>query len=215
MVLAGGNKDDCLEVAAPLVVDEVKALATLFLLSLNGLWALLLLGRPSIYKGWLDTVKGLFKRKPPGEFISYDARRTSEPVSTYEMLESKQRGMGVSSPPLVPAAGPGILKSPERTLSNSTTLREYNPVTFSAQLRERGGSDPDSLSGIRTNSPFSPFKDHPEYRPPTAGGPDAPFSPYADTRPGSRAGLGSPGGPRSPGVAMMKGPSSRGIGMAQ
>lgn len=97
--------------------------------------------------------------------------------------------------------GRSILKHPEPsvTRTNTSELREYNPATFSAQLRERlepkaGEVSPYSQYSDLVTSPFSPFKDHsgyfsPNQRSPTNGrtglsgtvSPNVPFSPYADS----------------------------------
>lgn len=196
MAQNGGDKYKCLHIAKELVIEEGNALAVLFLLSFNGILALVLLGRPSIYRGWYELFKSHLS-KPKKEFISFDARRTSEPgSSTYEMLE-KEHGLSRSGTGRSVIVKPPV---PSVTRSNTSELREYNPVTFSAQMRERlepkaGEVPPFSPYADSTTSPFSPFKDHPEYfssgRPspmPSRAGPSlntaspsAPFSPYADS----------------------------------
>lgn len=142
---------------------------------------------------------GLFKRKQqPDEFVSYNARRISEPGknSSYEMLESKQRHTSSS-------AGGGDLSfiiKPEPTFTNSPTTSscgggggtlarsdlsssafcEYNPSTFSAQLRGRTEGSPfhdDDLESGSRRSPLSPYQDMGLRSPPPS------FSPYSDNSP--------------------------------
>ncbi|KAF8544242.1 hypothetical protein BDD12DRAFT_816298 [Trichophaea hybrida] len=154
MITHNGDKNKCLGEAAKMVVRESTAFTVLFLLSFNGIWALLLLGRFSIYPAWIAFFKNLFKRRTaPDEFVSYNARRTPEP-SSYEMLESKQRHHTASTTDL------SIMK-PEPTVALNS-FREYNPSTFSAQLRGSRADEP----------PFSPFRDLES----------APFSPYHDSQ---------------------------------
>ena len=169
----------------------------------NGIWALVLLGRVSIYPAWGRLIAGLFKRRqPPDEFVSYNARRISEPGknSSYEMLESKQHNHSSS-------AGGGNLSfviKPEPIFTNSptassggggggggggtlarsdlssSTFCEYNPSTFSAQLRGRAEGTPfhdDDLESGSRRSPLSPYQDMGLRSPPPS------FSPYSDNSP--------------------------------
>lgn len=164
-----------------------------------------MLGRPSIYRGWCEFFKSHLA-KPRKDFTSFDARRVSEPgSSTYEMLEKHQALSRSGTDKSFP-------KPPEPlvTRSNTSEFREYNPATFSAQMRERlepkaGEKPPLSPFADLLASPFSPFKDHPDYfsssRPSPSvqtntNSPSAPFSPYAD----------------SPLTPVAQSPENRGIG---
>lgn len=162
VIKSGGDKEQCYEEAHRLVLGEEYAISVLFLLSCNGLWALLLLGRSTIYRGWVEFFKNLFKRKPQDEFVSLGAARLSEqPMSSYEMLESKK--------------GPNVtIRIPEQAAPTATNaIREYNPSTFSAQLRERADSN---LS--MTQPTYPPYTDTYSHRPSPSG---PPFSPFKDT----------------------------------
>lgn len=148
----------------------------------NGIWALILLGNYKIFTGWFYFFKGFTTRqKPSDEFVSYNARRISEPDASYEMLDSlKDKTL---TPSTTNVTSSSAIKSPE-PLSLSMP-REYNPSTFSAQLRGRAGSDAyPSSARMRSDSnfsspPYSPFKDITS----TSGIPQVPggsYSPYRD-----------------------------------
>lgn len=116
------------------------------------------------------------RKKSNDEFVSYNARRISEPhASSYEMLDSLKDKAVIPSTPNVAT----VIKSPE-PLSLSVP-REYNPSTFSAQLRGRSDSGvyPQSTR-MRSDSNFS----SPPYSPGAGGNPQAnggPYSPYKDS----------------------------------
>lgn len=153
----------------------------------------MLLGRVSIYPAWGQLIKGFFKRsQPPDEFVSYNARRISDPAkdSSYEMLESKQRDTASSA-----GGDLGIIIKPEPIITNtitassaglggslgSSTFREYNPSTFSAQLRGRTEASPfhhgdDDLESGGRCPPLSPYPESLRSPPPA-------FSPYSDNSP--------------------------------
>lgn len=192
----GGDKNKCLDLASALVVPEATALAILFLLSvgilshlvnvhtyiltlnrqLNGIWALILLGNYKLFTGWFYFFKGLFtSKKTNDEFVSYNARGISEPhASSYEMLDS------LKNKTVTPGTNVTTIIKPPEPLSLSVP-REYNPSTFSAQLRGRSDSGvypqsarmrsdsnfsgpPCSPAGgnLQTNGgPYSPYKDSP------------------------------------------------------
>ncbi|KAF3911597.1 hypothetical protein AA313_de0200319 [Arthrobotrys entomopaga] len=88
LILGGGDKNKCLEQAKSLVVPEATAIAVLFLLSCNGLWVAVFLGRWSMVTGWFAFFR---KEKPSDEFVSFNAARPASfgPRSrTYEDLPS-------------------------------------------------------------------------------------------------------------------------------
>src|SRR5690606_5176749 len=93
---SGGDKNQCLDKAHDLVIPEATAMAMLYLLSLNGIWAMLLLGRPQIIVGWYRLFKRIFSKKVDGdEFVSYNAAHPDHGgLSTYEMLGSTNGKMG-------------------------------------------------------------------------------------------------------------------------
>ncbi|CZT00371.1 hypothetical protein WAI453_013316 [Rhynchosporium graminicola] len=110
-----GNKNACLNFASDLVINETTVMAVLVLLSLNGFWSLLFLGRYSMFTGWYDIVMG--RVKPDHEFLSADVRAFKDP-SSYEML-SRDREVVKTPEPLVVYAvtplSPGVAKTGRET----------------------------------------------------------------------------------------------------
>ena len=89
LVVNGGDKNKCLDKVrdAHLVSSEPKVMAVLVLLSLNGIWTILFLGRTSMLIGWIDLIRSPF-RKQRTDFVSVDARRFSGDQKHYEMIMS-------------------------------------------------------------------------------------------------------------------------------
>ncbi|KAL6715922.1 hypothetical protein ACLMJK_006883 [Lecanora helva] len=109
LVMNQGNKNACLDKvrSADLVTSEATVMAVLILLSLNGIWTLLFLGRTSMLVGWLEIIRSPFQKRPT-EFASVDARRFSNNPKSYEMI--------TSPPPRT--ADSSILKSPEAVITS-------------------------------------------------------------------------------------------------
>ncbi|TAQ90209.1 hypothetical protein B7494_g1507 [Chlorociboria aeruginascens] len=78
-----GSKSSCAKYADSLVVNEATVMSVLMLLSMNGIWSLIFLGRWSMFSGWYEMVAG--KVKPDNEFVSADVRAFKDPRA-YEML---------------------------------------------------------------------------------------------------------------------------------
>ncbi|KAI9745184.1 MAG: hypothetical protein M1818_001462 [Claussenomyces sp. TS43310] len=91
-----GNKDSCLRLANNLVVNEATVIAVLVLLSLNGLWLLLLMGRFSMFTGWYGLVKA--RVRPNREFVSVDARSFGKDCRSYEMLTLSGKEASIKVP---------------------------------------------------------------------------------------------------------------------
>jgi hypothetical protein len=68
-----GNKVPCLDEASVLTVNMPTVGAVLFLLGINGIWLLILLGRWSMVTGWRDLFFSVPNRNKR-EFVSVDAR---------------------------------------------------------------------------------------------------------------------------------------------
>ncbi|EPS42929.1 hypothetical protein H072_3053 [Dactylellina haptotyla CBS 200.50] len=85
LILGGGEKNKCLKEAEALVVPEATAAAVLFLLSCNGFWTVLFLGRWSMVTGWFKFIR---KEKPSDEFISARPASFGPRPRTYEDLPS-------------------------------------------------------------------------------------------------------------------------------
>jgi len=135
MVETEGDKNACLSYASSLVVNEATVMSVLILLSCNGIWGLLLLGRFTMFTGWYELVMNKFR--PNNEFVSADVRVFKDP-SAYEMLGRDRDNQGKTLEPLVsnsitpvppPAAKSGRetpdyfgrearYKSPARSFSN-------------------------------------------------------------------------------------------------
>ncbi|KAJ9142125.1 Frizzled/smoothened-like sans CRD protein B [Pleurostoma richardsiae] len=73
LVLNGGDKNKCLNQASSLVVNMATVGAVLLLLSMNGIWLIILLGRWSMVTGWMELVTKTPARSKR-EFVSVDAR---------------------------------------------------------------------------------------------------------------------------------------------
>ncbi|KAL2174673.1 uncharacterized protein P884DRAFT_302249 [Thermothelomyces heterothallicus CBS 202.75] len=87
LVTNGGDKVPCLDEASALAVNMATTGAVLFLLGMNGIWLLLLLGRWSMVTGWRDLLISVPKRSQR-EFVSVDARLDDlkKDTRSYEML---------------------------------------------------------------------------------------------------------------------------------
>ncbi|KAI4144344.1 MAG: hypothetical protein LQ340_006692 [Diploschistes diacapsis] len=96
LIVNGGNKEPCLGLASELSLREPVVLAVLYLLSLMGYWCLLFLGRPSMFSAWWAFIKRPFG--PHDHFVSYDARRISDPRN-YEMLTSPPQSYHITKRP--------------------------------------------------------------------------------------------------------------------
>ncbi|KFA70433.1 hypothetical protein S40285_00628 [Stachybotrys chlorohalonatus IBT 40285] len=105
LALSGGDKNQCLDQASGLVVNEATVSAVLMLLALNGIWLFFLLGRWAMVTGWIDLAKRPFS-KSKKEFVSVDARLDgTKDIGSYEMLDKESSAVLT---PISPAA-----KSPE------------------------------------------------------------------------------------------------------
>ncbi|KAK4153401.1 hypothetical protein C8A00DRAFT_43693 [Chaetomidium leptoderma] len=87
LALNGGDKVPCLPEAGRLAVNMATIGAVLFLLAMNGIWLLLLLGRWSMVTGWRDLFTSVPNRGKR-EFVSVDARLDDlkKDTRSYEML---------------------------------------------------------------------------------------------------------------------------------
>jgi len=79
LITSKGDKNQCLKFAEPLVVNEATVMAVLILLSTNGIWLLCLLGRASMFTGWVELFRGKAKRN--NEFVSVDVGKFKDPVA--------------------------------------------------------------------------------------------------------------------------------------
>ncbi|KAI9679888.1 MAG: hypothetical protein M1817_004903 [Caeruleum heppii] len=109
LVLNGGKKDQCLHLTKQMVVGEPTVMTLLILLSTNGIWCLLLLGRWAMVTGWIQLIKTRIERRR--EFASVDARRFSADPSAYEMLKASPISNDTEKESI--QFSPSLLKSPE------------------------------------------------------------------------------------------------------
>ncbi|KAF6230073.1 hypothetical protein HO133_004412 [Letharia lupina] len=103
LVTNGGDKTPCLDKVKQegLVANEGTVMAALVLLSLNGIWTLLFIGRTSMLVGWIDLVRRPLTKR--NDFASVDARGYSNSPKNYEMITSPPTtsGMPKTSDPVV------------------------------------------------------------------------------------------------------------------
>ncbi|KAF4512567.1 hypothetical protein G6O67_001687 [Ophiocordyceps sinensis] len=81
LIRAAGDKNQCLDQARSMVVNEATVSAVLLLLALNGIWLLFLLGRWSMLSGWNELVHSKVRRRKK-EFVSVDARAPTQSYSS-------------------------------------------------------------------------------------------------------------------------------------
>ncbi|KAI9720449.1 MAG: hypothetical protein M1812_002955 [Candelaria pacifica] len=143
----GGDKNKCLDLAAHLVVSEATVMAVLIMLSMNGIWCLLLLGRWSMVTGWIEFIRNSFDH--PREFVSVDARRMSTNPRTYEMLSSPPQTQAELKTPEPLVLSPGSIDDVEANQQGVTT---FSPITG------KGKEPPDYFGReARYSSPPSSF----------------------------------------------------------
>ncbi|CAJ2501589.1 Uu.00g044420.m01.CDS01 [Anthostomella pinea] len=128
LMTTGGNKNACLDKAAPIIVSLSTVTVMLILLAINGLWLLLLLGRWSMVTGWIDWFTGFGSSPAKKEFVSVDARMDfkTDPRS-YEMLshESTKNEHGLT--PISALQSPGQVQVGRRTPDYFGTGAQYQP----------------------------------------------------------------------------------------
>lgn len=150
LVLNAGDKTPCLGKVreAHLVTKEATVMAVLILLSLNGIWTLLFLGRGSMVHGWIELIRRPFTSRT--DFVSVDARRYSaisgapSSIKHYEMITS----------PSIPSASVPI------SLASTMPLKPEAAALGSSGC-ERDGRSGDGLSPL-PQSPVSPTSEYRE-----------------------------------------------------
>jgi hypothetical protein len=148
LVVNNGDKTKCFHETRQLVRPEASVLAAYILLSLNGIWALLLLGRVSMMTGWVTWVKRRFSHSH--DFVSVDARRISSQPRQYEMI---------LSPPQTAYSA----KSPD-------ALMEDYPADKESALPGTPSIRPERTEYFGTTAPYSsPALSFSTPRPPSAG----------------------------------------------
>ncbi|KAI9835143.1 MAG: hypothetical protein M1819_002512 [Sarea resinae] len=116
-----GDKEKCLPLAHHLVVNQATVMAVLILLSMNGIWLWLLIGRWSMVTGWASLLFGQLSpsraARNKREFVSADARRLSNDPRTYEMLTPQPTGRPLSLKSPIKSPESVILSPKESPLS--------------------------------------------------------------------------------------------------
>ncbi|MCJ1436181.1 hypothetical protein MMC27_005559 [Xylographa pallens] len=122
LIANAGNKDACISLASSIVLSEATVMAVLILLSLNGYWSVMFLGRWSMVQGWIELIQRPFRNSH--DFVSVDARRLSDPRN-YEML---------TSPPKA-----AYLPKSFDDLSTSPDVENHSPRVWSPQPQQSNG----------------------------------------------------------------------------
>ena len=100
------NKNACLSKVGGLVESEAIVMAVLIMMSLNGIWTILFLGRLSMIPAWFELFKRPFTRNH--EFVSADARRFANDTKNYEMITSPpSRPLDTPKQPEAAVVSPG------------------------------------------------------------------------------------------------------------
>ena len=86
LILHPTDKSACLNKVGGLVEGKATVMAVLIMMSLNGIWATLFLGRLSMFSAWVELLKRPYTRSK--EFVSSDARRSANDTKNYEMIAS-------------------------------------------------------------------------------------------------------------------------------
>lgn len=113
-----------------------------------------MIGRWSMLVGWWHLVKDLFiKKKVNDEFVSYNARRVSEPDPSYEMLRGKETTISFTSE--TPLSSPGILRV--TPTANQPLPKSY--MSRSSMLSSTLSSPETDTNSPNGNLQFSPYTD--------------------------------------------------------
>ncbi|KAI4233762.1 MAG: hypothetical protein L6R40_006994 [Gallowayella cf. fulva] len=129
LVLSGGDKNMCLDKVKGLTTSEPTVMAVLILMSLNGIWTLLFLGRASMIPAWFDLIRKRFARKH--DFVSVDARRHSGNARPYEMITSPPQSAYTPKAPEAVVTSPPIDGETIVVLSPQTREAKYVSPTMS------------------------------------------------------------------------------------
>lgn len=80
------KKDACMDKVGNIVESEPVVMAALIMMSLNGIWAVLFLGRMSMVPAWIELIRRPFVKSH--DFVSVDVRRHTVKPKDYEMITS-------------------------------------------------------------------------------------------------------------------------------
>jgi len=103
--------------------------------------------------GWWHLIKDLFsKKKSNDEFVSYSARRLSEPDPSYEMLGGKETTISFTSE--TPSSSPGMLRITPTTNQPSLPKPYMSRGSMLSSVLNSPETDTNSPNG---NMQFSPL----------------------------------------------------------
>ena len=128
------NKDACLNKVNNMVISEPVVMAALIMMSLNGIWAVLFLGRVAMFPAWFELIRRPFIKSH--DFVSVDARRFSANPKNYEMITSPPvRAMDTPRVPDSAVVSPGndsiSTFSPSSQVDYFGKEAKYTSPTFS------------------------------------------------------------------------------------
>lgn len=141
LVINGGDKTPCLDIVkrADLVANEGTVMAALVLLSLNGIWTLLFIGRTSMLFGWIDLVRRPLTKR--NDFVSVDARGYSNSPKDYELISSPPTTSGM------PKSLDRVITSPRSEHDERLSPLAHSPPSPSSQYtNDQLNKDADSKS---------------------------------------------------------------------
>ncbi|KAK3986699.1 hypothetical protein QBC44DRAFT_372874 [Cladorrhinum sp. PSN332] len=144
IIFSGADKTKCLHLASSLAVNMPTVGAVLFLLGMNGIWLLLLLGRWTMFEGWRD----LFISSPnrgKREFVSVDARLDDlkKDTRSYEMLSRDDSGKTMNesvTPSVVTPISPTLARS---QMGSPNMHQDYSSTSQSGNGGNDGRRTPD------------------------------------------------------------------------
>ncbi|KAK3309552.1 uncharacterized protein B0T15DRAFT_545341 [Chaetomium strumarium] len=124
LLAKNGDKTACLDEASMLAVSMPTVGAVLFLLGMNGIWLLFLLGRWSMITGWRDMFMSVPNRNKR-EFVSVDARLDDlkKDTRSYEML-SRDTGKTMDES-VTPSAVTPVSPTQARSPVGSPNFHDY------------------------------------------------------------------------------------------
>lgn len=133
LVMHPTNKNACLNKVGGIVESETVVMAALIMMSLNGIWTVLFLGRLAMIPAWIELIKRPFAKSH--DFVSVDARRFSTNAKHYEMITSPPaRPLDTPREPESAVVSPGndwITLSPSGKVDYFGKEAKYTSPTFS------------------------------------------------------------------------------------
>lgn len=128
-----GRKEPCTPLGQELVVNEATVVAVLVLLSLNGIWCLLLLGHFSMFTGWYELAKGIREHASFEVFRDGAGTDNFENPGAYEMPANVRNGAKTPEPAFTQISSPTPVTSKTGRVTPDYFGRKarYNPPSHS------------------------------------------------------------------------------------